>query len=366
MKSQPAAQKETTTPIFKRVQQKLTNLVSFGSVEPAARLYKRIQKKRATLDRIHSVDLELNQLEGRKNQIQHDMLDARNTARGLSASKEPEEIAEKADNDTNAAQLKTELDRITRKIELLSTERCNLKTVELPGCIEETSVVEVVVHQERMKALRADAMQLENAIANERQILAEAEASIAQVQDRSEQRAKVLASMAIGEAVQSDLDTLDSLTASEKHAHQESSANAAPIISQATQTIAALEARLSDLAHMRSELERCNPLILEQLLMTEIKRVSASYMEHALAVRDSFMQLAGLEDLLKTATSHKAAILPFDLTLPLPRLPENMGLEQKGRPDLIFTTHTEIALDLRAKWRNAEHDRLAGNGLEIL
>ena len=332
----------------------------------AAALYARIQKKTDTLERIRSINMQLENLSGRQVQIERDMRDARNAASGFALSPRPDDVPARSEAEARAEKLKGDLAGIAGQIDQLNADIRHLKSIELPGCVEETSLEEVIDHQERIKAVQSEAKRLEDAIAQQSEIAEIALAGIEQVTDRSEQRAAILADLAIGNADQADLNALDRLTNNEQKAHQVSSAKAEPIITQAKQTIAGLKAKLADLMIMQASLERKNPLILEQLLMTEIKRVSAHYLANAQAVNEDFMKLAGLEDLLIAATGQKGTILPFDLTLPLPRLPENKQYAQKDMGDLLFTTRSPSAHEMRTKWRNSERQRLAGNGLEIL
>lgn len=339
---------------------------SSPSQDTTAPIYKRIQKKMDTLERIHHIEMQLENLSGRQGQIERDMRDARNAASGFALSPRPDDVLAKSEAEAKAEKLKGDLAGITGQVDQLNADRRHLKSIELPACVEETSLEEVIDHQERIKAVQSEAKRLEDAIAQQSEIIEKALAGIEQVTDRSEQRAAILADLAIGNADQADLNALDRLTNNEQKAHQVSSAKAEPIINQAKQTIAGLEAKLADLVNMQAILERKNPLILEQLLMTEIKRVSTRYLANALAVNEDFMKLAGLEDLLIAATGQKGTILPFDLTLPLPRLPESTQYAQKGMVDLLFTTRSPSAHEMRANWRNSERQRLAGDGLEIL
>ena len=332
----------------------------------AAALYARIQKKVDTLERINRIDMQLEGLSASQAQIERDLRETRNNAAGFAESTRADDVQTRSEAEAKAGKLKGELAGITSQIEQLNADRRQLKAVELPACVEETSLEEVIDHQARIKAVQSEAKRLEEAIAEQSAIIAKAQAGIEQVTDRSEQRAAILADLAIGNADQDDLNALDRITNGEQKAHMASSAKAEPIINQAKQTIAGLEAKLADLVSMQASLERKNPLILEQLLMTEIKRVSARYLANAQAVNEDFMKLAGLEDLLNAATGQKGTILPFDLTLPLPRLPENMQYAQKGMADLLFTTRSPAAHEMRANWRNSERQRLAGDGLEIL
>jgi hypothetical protein len=332
----------------------------------AAALYARIQKKTDTLERIHHIDMQLSSLSARKAKIDHDLREARNIAAGFAASTRANDVLLRSEAEAKAEKLNGDLAGITGQVDQLNADRRHLKSIELPACVEETSLEEVIDHQERIKAVQSEAKRLEDAIAQQSEIIEKTLAGIEQVTDRSEQRAAILADLAIGNADQADLNAHDRLTNNEQKAHQVSSAKAEPIINQAKQTIAGLEAKLADLVNMQASLERKNPLILEQLLMTEIKRVSTRYLANALAVHEDFMKLAGLEDLLIAATGQNGTILPFDFTLPLPRLPENTQYVQKGTADLLFSTRAQNAHGMRANWRNSERQRLAGDGLEIL
>lgn len=346
------------------------NLNPFKRTADTAPIYGRIQRKQEILERIKSIALELSNVSRQRNHAEYQLREAKNAIAGYSderLEKYPHDRARKAEQESAAASMKDEMEKLTQQQQALTEERQRLEEVDLPQCLQETGIAEVLAHQDRMKALRADAKRLEEAIAAQRQAISEAEACILQVQDRSARRAELLADIAIGEAKQADLDKLDNQTQKERQAHEESRAKATPIISQATQTIAGLEAKQADLSRKIAWLERDNPLVLEQYLMCEIGRASALYVTQALALKESFLKLAALEHLLNSATGGKARqIIAFKLALPIPKLNECMPLAMKDRPDMHFISDSADGQSVRGAWINAERQRLAGDGLEIL
>lgn len=332
-------------------------------------IYQRIQRKREILARIEAIRLELSGLTTRKERLESERVSTRNEAIGINderIEKFPAERARKQELLNKAEQLKVDSANVSTTIDALKSELQSLKDVELPGCIETTGLDEVLAHQVRAKALHADVKRLEDAIAAQRQIIDAAKASVQQIPDRSSERAAMLADIAIGDAKPADLDKIDRQTAAEQQAHEASQAQAAPVIQQATQTIAGLEAKIADLTSKLAALEAEDPLILEQYLMSQINALGEQFARDALALKEAFIQLCGLEELLHSATASKHQIMPFNLTLPLPRLAVAKRIWPNSYPDLLFTTRSPEAVQERAAWVVAERKRLAGEGCEIL
>ena len=334
------------------------------------RIYARVERKKEVLERLKKNSLELSELSRRKAPLEYDLQQKKNAIRGFSENwlnSHPEDSAKKTHFENLVSEMKDDLDDINQQMEALEAERKRLKEVDLPGCIQDTEIAEVVAHQDAIKALRADAMRLQEAIAAQRQIISEAKASIVPVQDQSAQRAEILANIAIGEAGQKDLDELDSVAEGQRKTHEASRAKAEPIISKAAQTITGLEAKLAALGQKIEWYERETPLILEQYLMTEINRIGARYVSNAHAVKEDFLRLSVLESMLNRATGGNQSIIQFNLALPLPQLDDFRDQGWKDHPDLLF--HTQYVGTSHETYKatlKAERERLSGAGLEIL
>lgn len=346
------------------------NLNPFKRKADTAPIYDRIRRKTEILERIKKISMDLSILSGRKSPLAYDLQQTKNGIRGFTderLERFPHERKTKDDLERKAGQMKDDLDKITQQMEDLEAERTRLKDIDLPGCIQKTSIAEVLAHQDVLKALRADAKRLEDAIDAQNKVIVEAKASIAPVQDVSARRAEILADIAIGEASQRDLEKLDAVTDGERKAQEARRAKAEPIINQATQTIAGLEAKLAEQERKISWKERDNPLILEQLLMSEISQTGALYVSHALALKETFSKLVALDTLLKEATGEARGIIAFNLTIPLPKLEECKEFAARETPDLLFTTKfAGMGNEIHQAWTKSERERLAGEGCEIL
>ncbi len=335
-----------------------------------ASIYDRIRRKQEILERIEQISLELSILSRRKSPLAYDLKQTKNGIIGFTderLERFPHERKMKADLEEKAGQMKSELDTITQQIEDLEVERTRLNEIDLPACIQKTGMAEVLAYQDELKALRVDAKRLKDAITAQNKIISEAKASIPQVRDLSARRAEILADIAIGQAKQKDLDDLDQEVEREHKAQVAFRSKAEPIINQAGQTIAGLEVKLSEQERKIAWKERDTPLILEQYLMSEIDQHGALYVSQAMALKDTFCKLVALEALLKDATGETHGIMPFNLTIPLPKLDECKELAAKESPDILFTTKfAGPGNTIYQTWIQTERERLNGEGCEIL
>lgn len=330
-------------------------------------LYQRIQRKQEILSRIESIRLELNDQTRRKYNLENERNEVRNKVAGFSESPEnPLDRAKKTTLEEKAAKLLSEVDVVSRAIDKLKTERQSLEDIELPACIQETGIAEVLEHQGRTQALRAEASRLEEAISAQRGVIDKAKANILKLPDRSSERAEILADIAIGEAKSAKLEKLDAQIAREQKEFEDSRTIAAPIIDHATQTITGLESKLADLTSKIAEQAAKNPEVMEQYLMSEIELVGSQYAEHATALRDAFLRLAGLEDLLNTVASNRRQVIPFMLSIPFPKLDACKFFKPYGNDELMFMAKSIQGSFDRQSSAASERTRIADAGCEIL
>ncbi len=330
----------------------------------------RIQRKRELIDRIDKIRLEQGIISRDITLLEQGLKDDSNAIRGFTEERLSQFPGEKLRRDEMAAriaQVKDKLAKLNQKMAGLTTERQQIENVKIPACYQETALDEVLAHQGVLNGMRLDAKRLEGVIETQRQIITQAEATVIHPQDRKALRAAILADIAIGQAKQKDLDDLDQEMKREQEAHLDSRAKADPIINQATQTIAGLEAKLSDQRRKIAWKERDTPLILEQYMMSQISQASAAYVSHALALKESFCKLIALDTLLKDATGVTLNVVSYNLTIPLPNLEECKELSAPENTNLLFTTRSAgPGNEVYRAFVNAERERLTGEGLEIL
>lgn len=227
----------------------------------------RIQRKRELIERIKKIGHELGILNREKTILEQGLKDDSNAIRGFTEDRLSRFPGEKTRRDkmaTSIDQAKDKLAKLSLKMAELTAERQQIEKVEIPACFQETAIDEILVHQDALNGMRLDAKRLEDAIAAQRQVIIQAEATVIPPKNRDARRAEILADIAIGEAQRKDLDDLDKEMERERGAHLDSRAKADPVINQATQTITGLEAKLSDQQSKIARKERDTPLILEQ------------------------------------------------------------------------------------------------------
>lgn len=333
-------------------------------------VYSRITRKQEGLARIDEIRRELSNLSGRRPHIESKLVEAKQALLGFSdeyVEKFPDAKVRRDSLIRNIAQHKENLDIIKQQMEELEAERQRLKDVELPQCLQKTGMAEVLAHQDSIKAMRDDAKRIEDAITAQSEIIRQAETSIVRAQDRSAQRAEILANIAMGEASQKDLDELDALVASERKAHEKSLAEATPIARLAAETIAGLDKKASVLKQQIAAMERDSTMVMEQFLMSEITDMASQYVQHAQAVKEAFYRLVALEKLLRTATGSNSNIMPFTLQIPLPNLEEFRELALNNDPSLMVTFRSPWNGEhVIAPWIAAERNRLVNEGCDLL
>ena len=133
------------------------NLNPFKRTADTAPIYGRIQRKMDILERIKSIGLELSNVSRQRNHAEYQLREANNAIAGYSderLERFPHDRAKKAEQEIVAASMKDEMEKLSKQQQALTDERKRLEEVDLPQCLQETGIAEVLAHQDRMKADR--------------------------------------------------------------------------------------------------------------------------------------------------------------------------------------------------------------------
>lgn len=345
------------------------NMESVGQYDDKS-IYARIENKNQTLSRIAAIKRELSAVSNRCFMHEASIRELTNEIKGISLDRlgAPER---RQGLEADKADYRAKLEQSKQISQNLKDELHHLETVVLPGCLKETTFDQVRQHQDGIASLRAEAGIIETAIEGQRKVIQQAEASIHQMTDRSGQRATLLADIAIDAALPDSLDSLDAEIASDRKAHDDSKKLAEPVINQARQCISGLESKL---AHVNSKIDQANTLssdVMEQYLSTEINIVASRYVSNALAVKEDFLRLTALENLLNGVAAKAVAlgtpkcIINRDIALPLPLLDICKDEQIKSHPGLLFGTLAGVEVNYSA-FEQSELARLRKEGCELL
>lgn len=327
-----------------------------------------IQQQRGTKDKIWKIDTEIQNIANQHERNTINQREARNEIRGYTDEyliTNPQKLTQKTELQHKIDQMVAEGNRLLQELEELRSQRCQLLEHDATLTNHLASLADVLAHQNDLKALQAEAKRFEDAISAQNEIVSQAKDSITPSRDLSAQRADILASIAIGDADQADLDKLDGIANKERASHDASSRKAEPVINQANQTIAGLQRKLADLGEKVALKALDTKPIHAHFLLAEVKRVSALYVSQALATKEVFMQLVALDRMHGDMDNTRQSVISQPISLPLPGLEEfaEMATED-GNKLFVFAPpgHGSEALNRQIQ---SERERLIGEGCEI-
>lgn len=109
--------------------------------------------------------------------------------------------------------------------------------------------------------------------------------------------------------------------------------------------------------------------IIRQFLLAEAERVGGEYVALAEQLKARFIQLAGLDGLLKRVGGHKRGLLARnweETLLPTFQLNACEGMGYRSEPHILFSANHEGYRDTFTNAREAEAQRLRGYGIALV
>jgi cell division protein FtsL len=156
----------------------------------------------------------------------------------------------------------------------------------------------VLDHQAKIGNTETKIASLNSAIAAQRKLIADAQATIPAIPARSAERENLIADIALGQATAEDLKTLDAQIAKEQRAYDDAKKKVAADINTGEAAIAGLERKLQDAQADLDTLNDASTAIMQQYVRGEAETVAQDYVDAALRLKDAYLRLRGLNAVL--------------------------------------------------------------------
>lgn len=184
-------------------------------------------------------------------------------------------------------------------------------------------------------------------------------------------REEVLASIAAGEVTKEALAGIDSGISDLVEDSDGSRAAELRQFRDISQTLSGLRRRLATAEMELAELENQKSVIVKKLIISKAERLGGEYIALAHALRECFMRLVGLDELVNELAGHDASRIfhpgAYPLFLPAPRLgvtPSAAGHDPAE--GVLFSAAREAAQGGYLKQRQVELEGLSSGGLSEL
>jgi predicted nucleic acid-binding Zn-ribbon protein len=318
----------------------------------------------AMLKRKGEIELRLNEItteisnvfveQGRLNSI---IMKSNNALGGMRADRY---TAQREMTSGDLQQARRNLEKANAKGEALKNERMALMA-ELPDCTFSISAEDALEHQRQIEQAETEVKNLQSAIRERNQVIAEANATLLPPIDRGHEYQDLVADVALGRATDAELKTLRDKIAGEQKEIQEASKKAAPLIEKAQAALPGLERKLASARSELQALKAKSEEVLYRLYVGEAERAAVQFVNHALRLKELYIRLGGLN--LIIAGHDGVGIMDGGtrpLCIPVFRLPQFEGLENplisRGT---FFYAATDVVLDQIAEAAEDEKSRVA-------
>lgn len=192
------------------------------------------------------------------------------------------------------------------------------------------SLESVHQHQHEIAETQQTIKKLSQAINVQDEVIETAQATIPKFPDRTPQREKLMAEIALGTASEDALKALDKQIAEDEQTVKSASITAKPLIDKARTIRAGLNSMLDSAKEKLQQLENKSIAIRRQFLIQEAEKTAAEYVANAQNLKANYLRLRGLEILIKNQNgrsingpTHK------QLYIPIFALPQFDGLEHR-------------------------------------
>jgi len=337
-------------------------------------LHARIEQRNEILSQIQTARTELEVLSDQESSIRNQLNEVHAEVRGIESDIEFKQSGHK---DANLGALPGRLERfqaqrdelqhrhqeVLQRKEQAMVKIQHLEYVALPACMQATSVAEVLAHQDAIAASGDEERRLMAVIDTQRRIIDETRASLIEPPSRDGERAELLAEIALGHKRQDDLEALETQVIERRQDFENACAEASPIIQRAQQTIDGLQHKVAGVKEHLAQLRAKTPEVLRQYMVGEAERVAAEYAEHAKAVKNGFLAMYGIEQLLYVITGKSPNILrDRDLVIPAANLDACREFIHPATPRQLFGDYAGLLKNAS----DFERNRLHALGITLL
>jgi len=166
--------------------------------------------------------------------------------------------------------------------------------------INAAAIGEILSHQSRMEQAKQTVIIMEEAISKQQEIIAIAERDLSSNHTLKDKRAEILAEIAINGSKYTgkDLEAIDKQIQSESSEVEANRKKATKTITDAKQTISALEAKLTTAKGRQNELETNNSQVIREFLAAEAERAGEDYLRAVNSLEASFRQLIAISKIM--------------------------------------------------------------------
>lgn len=292
--------------------------------------------------RIGQINVEKSAILMKKSTLENKTIrDLRDRLRGMPEG-DPRYAGSRNELSNDLEQARVDLKEANTKAEALEKERVALVTIELPACNVDICAEDVMEHLRQIDQVKMEVQNLQTVIEAQRQSIAEAAAAIPQPIDRQHKRQNLMADIALGNATEADLKTLDDEIAKEQKAIQEATKKAAPKVEKAQAALAGLGRKLAAVQAELQALETKSSEVSHRFFVSEAEKVGAQFVNHALRMKELYTRLVGLDSIIKGHDGEGIMVHgPRKLYIPVFRLPQFEGLENPRSSAIGTFFHAE-------------------------
>lgn len=235
---------------------------------------------------------------------------------------------------------------------------------ETPSKNQPTALQVLLRHQEAIDAAEAEVAKIEGLIAQRESEIAQAIQSVPGLEERQREREDLLAAIAAGEGSEKELKALDQRIETERAAASKIREEADRKVSELRQVIAGLARRL-ERAHVElQDLKEQTAELHDQMLIAEAEQACVAYVNAALKLKESYLQLSALNTLLGGRRSI-TNVGWGKLFLPTFNLPGCGGLGREAWPGTLFSAASEGYGDTFPRAEEMEKARLKALGVQF-
>jgi len=180
-----------------------------------------------------------------------------------------------------------------------NAELQHLQNEVLPAAKSGVTMQAILQQQDLLAAAVADVRHIEQLIAAQRELAAQARASVPEPATTEGERQDLLAAIAAGSSTSAALEDLDKKIVEERAAIDKATKAAGSAISNAESTIAGLDRRLQAAQEHQQAISEEGKRLLCSFLHTEAEAAGAQYVELAKAARAQLIRVRAIENLLR-------------------------------------------------------------------